>query len=169
MDEPIQLAAYNPRWPDVYAAEALRISSELPTTDIVIEHIGSTAVPGLMAKPIIDVMVGTKGSLATLRPALVALGYEDLGEAGVPDRIYLRRRDDQAFNVALVERDGKHWKSNLALREFLRANPEAAQKYAEIKCTAFERGNSSLQAYSDFKGAFVTNLLLEALDWLHLQ
>ena len=64
LDEPIHLSVYNPRWPAIYAAEARRISSGLPATDIAIEHIGSTAVPGLVAKPIVDVMVGTKRSTA---------------------------------------------------------------------------------------------------------
>src|SRR5262249_41179015 len=166
LDEPIHLSAYNPQWPGMFAAEALRISSGLRAADIVIEHIGSTSVPGLVAKPIIDVMVGTEArhNIAAVRSALVELGYEDLGEAGVPGRIYFRGRDGQAFNVALVERGGRHWKSNLALRDYLRANPEAAREYAEIKRAALERGICSLLAYSDYKSAFVTKLTDQAVD-----
>ena len=165
LDEPICFTDHNPRWFEYYAIEAARISSGLPADDIVVEHIGSTAVPGLVAKPIIDLMVGTKESthLAGVRAAMVTLGYEDLGEAGVPGRIYLRRRDEQAFNVALVEYDGNHWKSNLAIRDFLRSNPAAAREYGEIKATAFEQGFRSLLAYSDFKGAFIAKLLRQAL------
>jgi GrpB-like predicted nucleotidyltransferase (UPF0157 family) len=165
LDEPIYFADHNPRWFEYYAIEADRISSGLPAGDIGVEHIGSTAVPGLLAKPIIDVMVGTKRSnnLPAVRAALVTIGYEDLGEAGVPGRIYFRKREGQAFNVALVEYDGSHWKSNLAIRDFLKVNPGAAQEYAEIKATAFQQGLRSLLAYSDFKAAFIAKLLREAL------
>ena len=169
LDEPIFLAYHNPRWFDYYATEAVRISACLPAADIVVEHIGSTAVPGLVAKPIIDVMIGTKQSnnLPEVRAALVTLGYEDFGEAGVPGRIYFRKRDGQAFNVALVECDGNHWKSNLAIRDFLRANPGAVQEYAEIKAAAIQQGLRSLLAYSDFKSPFITKLMREALALKH--
>lgn len=165
LDEPIHLSEYDPVWPDLYAAEALRILSGLSVTDIVVEHIGSTAVPRLMAKPIIDLMVGIKENddTVTVRSGLVALGYEDLGEAGVPGRIYFRRRGDQAFNVALVSLGGRHWKSNLALREFLRANPNAAREYAEIKRAALDSGIRSLLAYSNVKSAFLAKVIQEAL------
>jgi len=170
LDEPIHLSDYDAQWSDFYAAEAARISAGLPTADIAIEHIGSTAVPRLAAKPIIDVMVGAKAgqNLAAVRAALVALGYEDMGEAGAPGRIYLRKRAEQAFNVALVEYVGRHWRSNLALRDFLRMNPKAAQEYAEIKAKAFKQGLCSLLAYSDFKHVFVTKLVREALAFKSL-
>jgi GrpB-like predicted nucleotidyltransferase (UPF0157 family) len=68
------------------------------------EHIGSTSVPGLLAKPIIDIMIGTQAhhNLEAVRKALVDFGYEDIGETGVPGRIYFRRRVGAAFNIALV-------------------------------------------------------------------
>jgi GrpB-like predicted nucleotidyltransferase (UPF0157 family) len=166
LDETIHLSAYDPQWPELYSAEALRISSILPDADIAIEHIGSTAVPGLVAKPIIDIMAGIKEQpyVAGIRAALVTLGYEDMGEAGVACRIYFRSREEQAFNVALVERGGRYWTANLALREFLRANPNAAREYAEMKRAAFERGIRSLLAYSDHKSAFMAKMIQEAFD-----
>jgi GrpB-like predicted nucleotidyltransferase (UPF0157 family) len=100
IDEPIYLSAYDPAWPKLFAAEARRILDGLSTnTDI--EHIGSTSVPGLLAKPIIDIMLGVEceEGLETVRRRLVALGYEDCGEAGVPGRSYFRRRGENDFST----------------------------------------------------------------------
>jgi GrpB-like predicted nucleotidyltransferase (UPF0157 family) len=162
-DEPIHLCTYDQRWPDLFASEALRITAELP--DVAIEHIGSTAVPGLLAKPIIDVMLGIEPGcdVLSVRKELVVLGYEDLGEAGVPGRLYFRRRGNSAFNIALVERDGAIWRANIALRVYLRANSGAAREYAAAKRSAFESGIRSLLAYSEYKGPVIGRLLKQAL------
>lgn len=165
LDEPIHLCVYDQQWPTLFASEARRIAAGLPA-DVAIEHIGSTSVPGLLAKPIIDLMLGGEAhhSPVSMRSALVALGYEDLGEAGVPGRIYFRRRAKTAFNIALVVRGGSIWTANLALRDYLRANPNAAREYADTKRAAFESGVRSLLAYSDYKSAVVARLMSQALD-----
>ncbi len=164
LDEPIHLCDWDPRWPALFALEAERIAAGLPEK-IAIEHIGSTAVEGLPAKPIIDVMLGAEPhhDIAGVRSALVDLGYEDMGEAGVPGRLYFRRRAETDFNIALVARGGSIWISNIALRDYLRTNPEAAREYAEIKSSAFRSGIGSLLAYSDYKSAVVTALIDRAL------
>lgn len=163
-DEPIHLCAYDPEWPALFECEARRIAAGLPV-DVGIEHIGSTSVPGLLAKPVIDLMAGVLGhdDHVVARSALVALGYEDLGEAGVAGRVYFRRRAETAFNVALVQHGGSIWTANLAFRDYLRRNPDAAREYAKVKCSAFESGIRSLLAYSDFKSSVVTRLLGRAL------
>ena len=165
LDEPVHLCAYDPRWPALFESEARRIEAGLPAK-VAIEHIGSTAVEGLLAKPVIDLMLGMepRHSMAGLRSALAALGYEDLGEAGVPGRLYLRRRAETAFNIALVSRGGSIWIANLALRDCLRTNPGAAHEYVEIKRAAFRSGIRSLLAYSDYKSAFVASLIGRAVQ-----
>lgn len=81
LDEPIYLCTYDQQWPALFASEAQRIAAGL-SVDVAIEHIGSTAIPGLLAKPIIDVMLGMDShhSLPAIRSELVALGYEDIGK-----------------------------------------------------------------------------------------
>jgi GrpB-like predicted nucleotidyltransferase (UPF0157 family) len=106
-------------------------------------------------------------SLAPRRPIrskLVALGYEDMREAGIPGRYYFRRRATTAFNIALVIRDGPIWIANLALRDYLRATPDATREYAEVKRSAFDSGLRSLLAYSGYKNAVIARLLRQALD-----
>lgn len=165
LDEPILLCAWDPHWPALFASEAQRIAARLPA-EIAIEHIGSTAVEGLLAKPIVDLMLGVEPHhrVDGVRAALGALGYEDMGEAGVPGRLYFRRRAETAFNIALVVRGGSIWIANLALRDYLRNNPEAARDYAEIKRSAFQSGIRWLLAYSDYKSAVVTALIGRALQ-----
>ncbi len=165
VDEPIQLSTYDPAWPKLFAAEARRVLAD-QCTNIGIEYIGSTAVPGLLAKPIIDIMLGVDSQEAVehVRRRLVALGYEDCGEAGVPGRIYLRRRAENDFNVALVVRNGRLWRANIALRNYLRANDDARREYAEAKLAAVERGAKTLLAYSEQKDLVVSKLVSRALE-----
>ena len=110
LDEPIQLCPYDRKWPALFEPEARRIALGI-SANVAIEHIGSTAVPGLLAKPVIDLMLGAdlERNLHTIRAELAALGYEDMGEASVPGRFYFRRRAAAAFNIALVVRGGSIW------------------------------------------------------------
>jgi GrpB-like predicted nucleotidyltransferase (UPF0157 family) len=162
IDEPVHLSPYDRQWPTLFAAEAARVSSSLPVP-AAIEHIGSTSVPGLLAKPIIDIMVGIESeNWDDARRSLALLGYEDLGEAGVPGRLYFRRRAENAFNIHVVLREGPIWKDNLALRDHLRQDSEAARTYAQTKRSAIESGATMLLSYSAYKREILTRLLAAA-------
>lgn len=165
LDEPIEVVPYDPTWPTLFAAERERIlrAPGLPSV-LAIEHFGSTAVPGLSAKPIIDLLVGVVGwpPAPALRAGLSELGYEDLGEAGVPGRIHLRRRNEHAYNIALVAHGSALWTENLMVRDYLRARPDVRRDYASAKREAMNAGAVSLLAYSDHKAAFVQRLVRDA-------
>jgi|SRR6185437_1086140 len=164
IDEPVHLSPYNLKWPALFADEAERIASGVPI-QIAVEHIGSTSVAGLAAKAIIDIMVGIQAQhTESVRRSLRSLGYDDLGEAGVPGRLYFRKRIPHAFNVHVVHQDGPIWKSNIALREYLRHNSEAARQYAEVKRSAIESGATMLLSYSEYKREIVTELITRAMD-----
>ena len=165
INEPVHLTDYDERWPALFAAERSRLGQALNLHAEQIEHIGSTAVRGLSAKPIIDVMLGVD----TFPPdddcirRIVSLGYESLGEAGVSGRLYFRRRGADAFNLHAVAIDGQHWMSNLALRGYLRINESARQRYATAKRAAIESGATDLIAYSRAKADVIADLLAEAM------
>jgi GrpB-like predicted nucleotidyltransferase (UPF0157 family) len=125
-----------------------------------VEHIGSTAVPRLAAKPIIDLMVGVENISETHE--LVGLGYEDMG--GEPGRRYLRRRDRISSNVQIVEYGGAFWQANLAVRSYLRSHPREARRYAAVKVAA-ARAAPTLLAYSKEKETFMAELAERALVW----
>lgn len=125
-----------------------------------IEHIGSTAAPGLMAKPIIDIMAGLPefGEADRLAPAVVRQGYEDIRkyEDAMPFRRYFERWSHGrcAHHLHLVGLGGEFWKRRLAFRDYLRAHPQAAATYAALKTRLARRdwrdGNESADAKSEF-------------------
>lgn len=162
LDEPIELSPYDPSWPELFAEESMRLRAVLPT-DARIEHIGSTAVVGMLAKPTIDIMVGVQGPRASAI-GLERLNYEEMGEAGVPGRRYFRRRGRTNFNIAVVDLHGVHWKANLAFRDYLRNDPRAAAEYVEGKQTAIREGATMLLAYSSHKAETIAALLKRALS-----
>jgi GrpB-like predicted nucleotidyltransferase (UPF0157 family) len=166
LDENVELVPYDDAWPDIYDQERFRIAlafGVFPKSGL-IQHIGSTAVPGLIAKPVVDLMVGV-GKWPP-PPALIkgicGLGYENLGEAGVPERVYLRLRGTRNFNAHVVRRSSAHWANNIALRELLRSDAAAREKYAAAKITALNKGGGRLLAYSAAKHAAVAELIATA-------
>jgi GrpB-like predicted nucleotidyltransferase (UPF0157 family) len=167
IDEPIELATYDPRWPVWYEDDAAEIRRALGERLRTIEHFGSTAVVELVAKPIIDVLVAPiDWPLARQdRRAIEALGYEYLGEAGVSGREYFRRRDGHATNLAIVESNGSLWRDNIAVRDYLRSHPEVATRYARAKQRAWSEGGRTLLRYSAAKGADVAALVADTRSW----
>ena len=163
IDESVELSVGRTDWAQLFTEEREKLHQVLPE-EAVIEHIGSTAVPGMVAKPVIDIMVGVPASLpgGTDLPPLSSLGYEPLGEAGVPGRLYFRKRGQEHFNVHLVVRGGDHWQNNLLLRDYLCRNPQEAQAYSHCKQAILEAGVSTLLSYSERKGPFVQRLLERA-------
>jgi GrpB-like predicted nucleotidyltransferase (UPF0157 family) len=143
------------------------LHTALSAHDIEIEHLGSTAISGMIAKPVIDITIGLKEwrSLDAVRQILAANGYEDLDQAGVPERVYFRYRVPKAFNVHVVRYAGVHWVNNLALREFLRTHPAQAQVYAASKRAAFEQSTRMLLDYSERKAAYLDKLVEQARTW----
>jgi GrpB-like predicted nucleotidyltransferase (UPF0157 family) len=164
VDEPVELHAYDARWPRLFEAEAAETRGVLGESALGLEHIGSTAVPGLMAKPIVDLMVGvadleTSEEVVSL---LQSVGYEDCG--ALEGRRYLRKRGHVAFNVQIVEHGGARWTANLLFRDYLRSEREAAQRYAEDKQIAIAQA-PMLLAYSEAKKSAIEALLARAAEW----
>jgi GrpB-like predicted nucleotidyltransferase (UPF0157 family) len=165
IDERIELREHDPRWSDWFVAERDRILRAAPS-GIRVEHFGSTAVPDLLAKPIIDILVGVAGadSLEPVAARLIELGYESLGEAGVPGRVHLRRRGVRSFNISVVSLDTDLWRDNVRFRDHLRTNRDARERYAEAKQRAIDAGHTALLDYSDFKSPTVEMLIADALN-----
>lgn len=158
-DEPISVEPYDSAWPAHYATESARLRRSLGECVLAVEHIGSTAVEGLAAKPIVDVMVGVSALNRTdgIADRLAALGYEDCG--GAEGRRYFRRRGaGQDFNVQLIEHESPQWRTNIRFRDYLRSDSDAAQRYAEAKQAA-AIAQPMLLAYSDLKVPIVDELL----------
>ena len=167
LDEAVELVDYDPRWPERFRSDAAEVMNALGGRVGGIEHIGSTAVPGMSAKPVVDVLVGLVGWPMSSgdREALQALGYEYLGEAGVAGREYFRRRAPHATNLAVVDRKSRLWSDNMILRDYLRAQPDVAAEYSRAKLAAWSGGARTLIAYSAAKGEEMASLLKRAREW----
>jgi GrpB-like predicted nucleotidyltransferase (UPF0157 family) len=162
VDEPVHVEEWDPAWQTSADAMVAECRAVLGEQALAVEHIGSTAVPGLAAKPIIDVMIGVPPGCPTAVAKQLAMhGWAHLGEAGVRGREYLRRRARQHANVHVVEHGSALWQENLALREYLRRDADARRRYAAAKRQAAQEA-PNLLAYSKHKAAVVAELVKEA-------
>jgi ribonuclease-3 len=160
VDEPVSLSDYDPRWPSLAAEEIARLRGILPEANVV--HVGSTAVPGMVAKPVVDLLVGVRELPATLRLP----DYEAWGEAGIPGRLFFRKRvNGQAFNAQVAVEGGAYWEDALRLREYLLAHPEEAAAFGAHKREVLGKGPSTLLRYSAGKAPAMAKLLDRARRW----
>jgi GrpB-like predicted nucleotidyltransferase (UPF0157 family) len=164
IDEPITVEPYNPAWVTQFATESVVLCHALAIEPARVEHIGSTSVVGMRAKPIVDIMLGLDSFPAppAVSNRLRSLGYEALGEAGVPGRLYFRKRLPTAYNVQAVSFGSPLWKNNLLLRDFLTTHPVEARRYADEKQHAFDAGHRTLLAYSAAKASVLAEVLAAA-------
>lgn len=165
-DELVTIHEYDPRWPALFAAERADITRALGDV-IAVEHMGSTAVPGLPAKPVVDI-IASVDRLALLEPQLAALarlGYEYLGACGIPGRAYFRKLEPHQFKLHVVQRESSLWDHNLLFRDYLQAHPDEARRYGSLKRKLARDAGHSLLLYSDRKGRFISRTLERAREW----
>jgi GrpB-like predicted nucleotidyltransferase (UPF0157 family) len=135
-----------------------------------VHHIGSISVPGLIAKPIIDLMplVTDLAGLDRERRCVEALGYNWHGELGISGRRYCTLSDEAGVRIVQLHfftADSPHVERHIALRDYLRAHPEAARAYAKEKHRARDLHPNDSHAYSDEKAAWIHGMEAKALDW----
>jgi GrpB-like predicted nucleotidyltransferase (UPF0157 family) len=126
-----------------------------------LEHIGSTAVPGLAAKPIIDILAGRPVDTprAAVIAAIEAADYEYRGEQEIPGRDFFRRGEPRSWHLHLTEIDSEFWRQHRAFRDYIRANPAAALEYQRVKLELARRFPFDRPSYIDGKTEFVTGIL----------
>jgi GrpB-like predicted nucleotidyltransferase (UPF0157 family)/protein associated with RNAse G/E len=167
---PVVIADYDPLWPAIYAEERDRILGATGDRLLAIEHVGSTAVPGLAAKPIIDIMVGISrlsDSSKCIMP-LRSIGYEYVPEyeKEIPERRYFHRGPrgvpNKHFHLHMVEHTSDFWKRHLLFRDYLRAHPDVAQNYCQLKRELAKRYTSNRDAYTEAKTSFIESVVAQA-------
>jgi GrpB-like predicted nucleotidyltransferase (UPF0157 family) len=158
VDEPVVVVDYDPDWEVEAKEEIARLERALADWHVQIEHIGSTAVPGCAAKPVVDLQVGVRSNEEqVVAEAIAQAGYESMGEAE-PGRVYLRSRQGRNFNVHVIDVEGPHWRDNLALRDYLRSDAVARADYSNAKKHAAST-EPMLLAYSRAKGPALAQLV----------
>ncbi len=170
---PVILAAYNPEWPRIAATHAERMQVLGPNL-VAVHHIGSTSVPGLIAKPIIDLMpvITSHTSLDEQRQHVEAIGYQWHGEFGIPGRRYCTLANEAGVRVAQLHffKEGSpHIERHIAFRDYLRAHPEEANAYAIEKRRAQSLHPANSHAYADEKDKWIRAAETKALIWASKQ
>lgn len=166
MARTLRLVPYDPAWPARFASEAMRLRAVLGGAVSAIEHVGSTAVPGLAGKPVLDVAIAVMSDTAAdacIAP-LEGLGYEYRGPYGDDPRRRYYVRDVDGARVAQIHLyvlPAAAWDEKLAFRDALRADPALAAAYAAEKVRVAEAVGWEKGAYSLAKGAFVERVLEE--------
>jgi GrpB-like predicted nucleotidyltransferase (UPF0157 family) len=160
----VEVVAYNPSWPDIYKAERDIILAASPQF-VVIEHVGSTAVPGQAAKPIIDMMAAVENlqEVEVLLESLTNLDYH-LFDAGMRNRLFLRKRakHGQVFHLHIVQYDTWDERKERLMRDYLLAHPEAVQAYADLKRALASRYPEDSTAYTKAKTEFIQGVIDKA-------
>lgn len=165
----IYIVPYDPDWPTRFRREYEPLADVFRDEPAAIEHVGSTAVPGLGAKPIIDIMVGVSAlkHVGERIAHLLALDYAYVPEYEVelPDRRYFRkpRAGPRSYHLHCVVRGGDFWRRHLAFRDYLRHNPDAARAYYELKIELAAEYRFDGVAYTEAKSGFIESILEKTL------
>ena len=152
---------YDPGWPDVFEGLRSVIWPAVSDIAISIEHVGSTSVPGLAAKPVIDMdVVVAAADLAIGILRLEKLGYEHQGDLGIPGREAFRNPlDSPRHHLYLCPSSSPALANHIAIRDYLRANPSAASEYGELKRRLAEGFPSDIEGYVEAKTEFLVGVL----------
>jgi GrpB-like predicted nucleotidyltransferase (UPF0157 family) len=167
----VELVPHRAEWAGMAAAEAARLNDALGEVLIAVHHIGSTAIPGIKAKPIIDLIpvVADIERLDAAASRLEALGFDYLGEFGLPGRRYCRR-NDAATGKRLVQlhcyaRGNPEIDRHIAFRDYLRANPSIALQYEAEKLRAAALHPDNTLDYNAAKNDWIKRTERDALPW----
>jgi GrpB-like predicted nucleotidyltransferase (UPF0157 family) len=159
----VRLEPYDPAWPELFAAEAERLQKFFAGAGLLVtlEHTGSTAIPGLASKPVLDILGGyAEGApVAEYIDVLTTAGYVHRGEQGVPGREFFRRGNPRSYHLHLTKIDGPFWRDHLTFRNRLRTDDALRDAYAALKHDLAARFPRDREAYIKGKGTFVNDIL----------
>jgi GrpB-like predicted nucleotidyltransferase (UPF0157 family) len=159
---PVEIVDYDPNWPGIFRQLEERIWPVVRDVAVAIEHVGSTAVPGMAAKPVVDVdiVIKAQADLPAIIDRLASLGYRHRGNLGVEGRdAFAMPEDLPAHHLYVCVQDCAALQNHIALREYLRANPSEAAAYSELKKQLAEQFHNERELYGKGKTGFVMSVL----------
>jgi GrpB-like predicted nucleotidyltransferase (UPF0157 family) len=156
----VLLRNYNPLWVKLFDVEAAHIRNALGALAHDVQHVGSTAVPGLKSKPILDIAVGVSSldDLTQFEAALLKLDYEYAQWAGLDHNLVFGKGKARTHLVHIVEYDGPKWRDYIAFRTILLADPRVAREYEQVKIDLAESHANDRAAYTAAKSEFIRNV-----------
>jgi GrpB-like predicted nucleotidyltransferase (UPF0157 family) len=166
MWKPVVVVDYDPAWVGVFEALREQVAGVLGETASAIEHVGSTAVRGLAAKPIvdIDVLLASEGMLPEAVARLARLSYVHQGDLGIPEReTFLTPAGAPAHHLYVCPPHSREFQRHLAFRDYLRAHPTEAKAYGDLKKALAAQFRDDREAYMAGKDELVRELLARAM------
>ena len=166
----VEVVPHNPQWRDAFEAEAKHVAAALGENVVAIHHIGSTAIPNIYAKPVVDLLVEVRDITEAdgQSSAMESLGYEVMGEYGIPGRRYFRKDTGEGIrthNIHAFEAGSAEVERHLAFRDYMIAHPVDAQRYSELKRKLAEKHPQSMDGYMDGKDGFIKEIDRKAAQW----
>jgi GrpB-like predicted nucleotidyltransferase (UPF0157 family) len=156
----IEVLPYDPNWVNIFAYEAKLMQDALGANCTYIHHIGSTAVPGLAAKPIIDMIPVVQRLDKIDDSKLVALGYTPRGELGMPFRRFYNKGDPRSHHLHIWEEGNPEISKHLLFRDYLIAHSDVADKYADLKYKLAMAFSTDRKNYTEAKDALIKNIII---------
>ena len=157
----VKLVPYATEWKRLFEKEKALLQAALGNHLLDIQHVGSTAIPGMVAKPRIDIGVAVESfeeAAGCIHP-VERLGYETRGEHGIPRRHYFVKGNPRTHHIHMNEMDSRDWANQLLFRDDVVQHPELAEEYAELKKRLAERYPADRQAYQQGKAPFIELVL----------
>ncbi|MEG5057449.1 GrpB family protein [Microcoleus sp. A2-C5] len=166
----VEVVPHDQNWRGAFETESRQIALALTENVVAIHHIGSTAIPQIHSKPIIDMLVEVK-DITKLDPqtsAMEALGYEAMGEFGISGRRFFRKGNEagiRTHHIHAFEVNSAHIERHLAFRDYMIFHPEDAQQYSKLKQELAYKYSDNIQGYMDGKDGFIQAMDLKAAKW----
>lgn len=164
----VEMVDYDVNWPIEAKAEISKLREVLPANNVIdIQHVGSTAIPGIMAKPIIDIQIAVH-SLEAMKviavPVLQKMGYEYWADNPDPERLFFVKGmppfgEKRTHHVHIVESTSKHWANKLLFRDYLLSHPDVAKEYQQLKLSLSKQHLYDREEYTKAKTEFVNKIL----------
>ena len=157
----VKLAPYAAEWKRLFEEEKALLQTVIGQYVLDIQHVGSTAIPGMVAKPIIDISI----AVASFEEARVCvqpieqLGYEYRGEHGIPRRHYFAKGNPRTHHIHMNEIDSRDWENQVLFRDYLIQHPGLAEEYAALKAELAQRYPTDREAYLEGKAPFIEGVL----------
>ena len=163
----VQLLPHQTAWHELFEDEKQRLQVAIGEFVLDIQHVGSTAIPNIPAKPIIDIGVAVHNfeEAAVCIPLVEALGYNYRGENGIPRRHYFNKGNPRTHHLHINEIAGENWANQVLFRDYLRENSQLAQAYAQFKLELAKQFPTEREQYSKKKDPFIEEILRFARVW----
>ncbi len=159
----VKVVAHNPKWAEYFRREKEILLQIMGPKLLDVRHIGSTSIPAMPAKPIVDILAAVKAlsDVEPVREDLISVGYQDKGDGDVPGRRYFVKgaEDRRTHHLNLCEMNSLFWTSHLAFRDYLERHPDAAKQYAALKRALAAKFPDDRPAYTTGKEEFVRSIL----------